>query len=627
MQVVLSWFARGPLGTEATSARTARVAPALRDLVPTSWQRHDFGGDDWGVIVLHPADQRAYRWPVVATEGPVNAVSHGIPVGIDVGTGPPALARRLLAGEDVHREGVPPFALLALDTDRFALQQDWLGMARVFTGTADGITAFCTQPTLLATFLHGTARPDLAGWTSYTVCGHFGGDLSPVAGTRQLRPGERATGRRLPGGGWEVDSQLRYAVDDVVASGLADQGRPVEEQLDRAATALTGVADSVHRLYADEITLGLSGGKDSRLIAATLIAADRTPRFLTTEDIPAEGETARRLVQLLRDRRGLEPEHVVRLAGAPAKVLDTGLLERARGLRDHYDHQFPSTYMARPVTSAMLSRQVRPATYTGAAGELATGYWYPAADADPALTPHQAGLDRLIRGAPKAAIVSEVVEAERDRINGIVQHAGATGVHGLHLLDYLYLVERVRRWATSAYVTGMVTPFLAPGFVAATFSSAPAQKRDQLLHTGLIARLVPEWADVPFVKVPSMQSTSTRVWEGDGVAVMCELLDTSHGSLAGLMHRPAVEKALRNAVRGGRPDPRVLQQFTALAVAAERLEADTARPATGATYLRVTTPPELPRPDSAPLRLLRRIRRTPLGDRVWTAVRRRVRPR
>ncbi len=622
MQIVLSWFAHGPVATEETSARTARFAHALGDLVPASWQRHDLGGDDWGVIVLHPADQRAYRWPVVAGEGPVTAVSIGLPVGIDAGTGPTALAGRLLAGEDVHREGVPPFALLALDTDRFALQQDWLGMARVFTGTADGVTAFCTQPTLLATFLHGTARPDLAGWTSYTVCGHFGGDLSPVAGTRQLRPGERATGRRLPEGGWQVGSELRCAVDDVVTSGLADQGRPVAEQLDRAAATLTRVAESVHRLYDDEITLGLSGGKDSRLIAATLVAADRTPRFLTNDDIADEGETSRRLVQLLRDRRGLHPEHVVRLAGAPAKVLDTGLLERARGLRDHYDHQFPSTYMARPATPATLSRQVRPATYTGAAGELAIGYWYPAVDAGPAVTPHRAGLDRLFRGAPKAAIVPAVLAAESDRINGVFQHAEATGVHGLHLIDYLYLVERMRRWATSAYVTGMITPFLAPGFVATTFSLTPAQKRDQLLHTGLIARLVPEWADVPFVKVPARQSTATQVWEGDGVAVVSDLLDTSHGSLAGLMRKPAVEKALRSAVLGGRPDPRVLQQFTALAVAAERLEADTVRAATGTTYIRVTAPPEQPGRDRAPVRLLRRIRRTPLGDRVWTAVRR-----
>ncbi|WP_405105309.1 hypothetical protein OG559_18115 [Micromonospora sp. NBC_01405] len=623
MHVLLAWFAEVPQSEGVRAARAARFADAVAELVPASWRRHDFGGDDWGVAVLHPTDSGAYRWPTVDTEGPVTAVSMGIPVGLDVVTGPAALAGRLLAGEDVHRDLVPPFGLLALDTDRFALQQDWLGMARVFTGTADGVTAYCTRPALLAAFLHGEVRPDLDGWTSYTSCGHFGGEFSPIAGTRLLRPGERATGRRVAGGGWRLASELRYATDDVVSSGYADQGRPVHEQLERAADALTRAAASVHRLYGDEIALGLSGGKDSRLIAATLIAADLMPRFLTNEDTRAEGEVARQLVQILRNKRGLDPEHQLRLVGAPAEVLGTGLRERARLLLDHYDHQFPSTYLARSAVPPTLPDQVRSATLTGAAGELAIGYWYPAAEADPMPTPEEASMARLL-AAPHGAIAPEVLAAEKARISGILDHAREVGLAGLHLLDYLYLVERMRRWATSAYTTGMVTPFLAPGFVATTFALTPAQKRDRLLHTGLIARLVPEWSEVPFVSVSTGRSTATRVWEGDGVAVMADLLDTAHGPLTGLMCRPVVEQALQKAAQGGRPDARVLQQFTALAVASARLEPGTTRPATGATYARLCKPRE---PARGPLHRLRWIRRTRLGDRVWVSVRRQLRGR
>jgi hypothetical protein len=93
------------------------------------------------------------------------------------------------------------------------------------------------------------------------------------------------------------------------------------------------------------------------------------------------------------------------------------------------------------------------------------------------------------------------------------------------------------------------------------------------------------------------------------------------------MHRPAVEQALRKAVRGGRPDPRILQQFTALAVASERLEPGTTRPPTGATYARVTAPPRPRTPEKGRLKALRWIRRTRLGDALWVSVRRRVRGR
>ncbi|MFI6328377.1 hypothetical protein ACIBBG_08805 [Micromonospora chersina] len=308
-------------------------------------------------------------------------------------------------------------------------------------------------------------------------------------------------------------------------------------------------------------------------------------------------------------------------------MLGTGLRERARRLAHLHDHQFPSTYLIRPAVRDRLPEAVRPASLTGAAGELAVGYWYPAAGADPAPTPDQAGLTKLLAGVPHAAAAPEALAAERDRVTAVLAHARGLGLRDEHLVDYLYLVERMRRWCTSAYLTGMVTPFLAPGFVAATFALSVAQKRDRLLHTALIARLVPEWAEVPFVSAATGPSTAARVWEGDGVAAVADLLDTAHGPLTGLMRRPAVEKALRTAVRGGPPDPRVLQQFTALAVASERLEPGTTRAPTGATYARLVAPPRPRTPATGRLAALRWIRRTRLGDRLWVTVRRRVRGR
>src|SRR5690349_5542565 len=170
MYVVLAWFsARTVSATERQAAR-GRFEAAVAELVPDTYLRHDAGGDDWGVTLLHRSEQGAYRWPMVATEGPVTAVSLGLPVGADTAGGPVALAQRLLGGTDVHRDMVPPFGLIALDdAGRFAVQQDWLGMCRLFTRTAGGITAFCSRPSLLATFLDGAVEPDLDAWASYAV--------------------------------------------------------------------------------------------------------------------------------------------------------------------------------------------------------------------------------------------------------------------------------------------------------------------------------------------------------------------------------------------------------------------------------------------------------------------------
>ena len=108
---------------------------------------------------------------------------------------------------------------------------------------------------------------------------------------------------------------------------------------------------------------------------------------------------------------------------------------------------------------------------------------------------------------------------------------------------------------------------------------------------------------------------------------MADLLDTAHGPLTDLIRRPVVERALRAAARGKEPDPRVLQQFTALAIASGRLEPGATRPPTGATYARVTAPPRPRTPKQGRLTGLRWIRRSRLGDRLWVMARRRVRGR
>ena len=620
MYVFLAWFSERELSKEDKTAARVRFESSVSHLVPQTFLRHEFGGADWGVTVLHRSEQGAYQWPMVAADHPITAVSLGLPVGIDEPSGPVALARRLLAGGDLHRDVVPPFGLLALDRDeRFAIQQDWIGMCRVFTATADGITALCSRPSLLATFLYGAAAPDLDGWASYAVTGHFGGDMSPIQGVRLMQPGERITGQRRSGGGWELTTQLRYAVDDVVMSGFAGQGRPVDESLDLAAEAITTTAASISRLYTDEIILGLSGGKDSRLIAASAVAAaGRLPRFVTNEDTAAEGEVARELMQILRDKRAMQPNHQLSTVSAPAGVLQTGLHERVERLQWLYDYQYPSTFTVRRAARKQLWDNAAAPSFSGAGGELATGYWYPEVEGG---APEEHAMVRLLSGVPKGVAAEAVVDAERERITGLADHARDLGLRDLHLIDYIYLVERVRRWYTSAYVIGSVTPFLSPGFVAATFALTGEQKRARLLHTSLIARLVPEWSQVPFVSVATGKSIATRVWDGDGVETIADLLDTAHGPIAQLVRRDAVEKALTSAARKGRADQTTLQQFASLAVASAKLEPGAVRPATSATITRINTVPK-PVPERFPR--MRWLKRTRAGKALRRLVRARA---
>ena len=81
------------------------------------------------------------------------------------------------------------------------------------------------------------------------------------------------------------------------------------------------------------------------------------------------------------------------------------------------------------------------------------------------------------------------------------------------MLDYFYVVERLRRWGTTGERSGVVSPLLIPAFVRSAFALEPAQRVDNTLHRELVRRLIPKWADVPFFKPtrPAPRRTPNRV--------------------------------------------------------------------------------------------------------------------
>jgi hypothetical protein len=89
------------------------------------------------------------------------------------------------------------------------------------------------------------------------------------------------------------------------------------------------------------------------------------------------------------------------------------------------------------------------------------------------------------------------------RVRRTLEEALVSGLSDAKVLDYFYAAERLRRWGTTAERCGKVNPLLVPEFIRAAFDLTPDQRRENLLHRAVTARLVPEWKDEPYYRRPA----------------------------------------------------------------------------------------------------------------------------
>jgi hypothetical protein len=334
-----------------------------------------------------------------------------------------------------------------------------------------------------------THDPVMAG--AFLAVGYPVGAITPFRGVRALGCEERLTvaGARLTvtsagGGGALAGRALAGRVGGgrygAVAGALVDTVRPAGE---------SGV----------QVELSLTGGKDSRLIAAALTAAKvpfraRTHGFASHPDVVVAAMIASRL--------GVE--HVVtepRQADAGQPPDEADLLARLRSavlMSDGMLSAFENIGRPDPRHAA------EPVQAGGHGGELLRGGYAPPAwtDRRPArawsdargvelfrrLTTRRAGL--LRPGAAAAYLAS------------LAPYAVALRRGSLRTLDDFYLANRAGRWSAAARQAYLMrSPLLQPFFDdrvvrAARVVPLPDRITDRL-HRGVLAELCPDLLDLP----------------------------------------------------------------------------------------------------------------------------------
>jgi hypothetical protein len=430
---------------------------------------------------------------------------------------PARLADRLATDPEAVFDLVPPFVLAALDqrAGELRLHTDYLGVGRLLRVDTPWGHVWSNRPVAALRFAGLRAEPDDEAWLRIAGCDWAMGDRTAYRGVSVVPPATSVCAAR--------GSTTTRSLDPLAALMAGPGTDPLtDDGVEGVVAGLTATVRSYQRLWPTAPQLNLSGGMDSRLVAAVFLAAGTEPSFLTDGSVAGEATTARELTA----RVGAADRHAVSVA-AGGRVTPTssrprtghGALTRGRRWHDHSETLQSSTRITR--TPPRLLTWHSPPLVSGVGGELAHGY-YP---------DDLARLMRLPLRARKLAFAQTLAsrlllpdglspaagDTVRDQLDRVVGEAFDRGVEDHHALDWYYASERLRRWGPAHDGFGKVLPLLTPAYVTAGLRLSAQDSHGGRLHQAVIARCLPAWSEVPFFSptLKQRQAAPRRaVWHG-----------------------------------------------------------------------------------------------------------------
>jgi hypothetical protein len=373
----------------------------------------------------------------------------------------------------------------------------------------------------------------------------------------------------------------------------ASGGRPVISRADGmapggASPVAAALVDAVTPLRdgAAPVELSMTGGKDSRLIAAALTAAGvpfraRTHGFASHPDVIVAGMIAERLAL---EHTVTEPRPAA-TALAPDQDEVLSRLRSAVLMSDGMLSAFENLGRPDPVTAGSAA----PVQAGGHGGELLRGGYAQAAwRSGPAARPATGSRVSSSAGVlTSAAVLSSAAATELFRrmttrrlgllrpaaaaayLASLTPPAAALASGPLHALDDFYLINRAGRWsaaARQAYLirAPLVQPFFADQVVRAARAVPLRQRIGDQLHRDVLAELCPELLRIPLADKPwqgEPRTADSVITAAPGSAAAPDwrrsygtetagflrgyILDAGHtGPMFEIVRRPSVERLL-----------------------------------------------------------------------------------
>lgn len=399
----------------------------------------------------------------------------------------------------------PPFVLLNHNVvnDSVNAFNDFLGMGRLYTYSKNGEHIVSTSPLAIYLVVSDDLNIDELFWDCYYTTGGGLGELTYFKNVSLVPPGCRVI----------------YTNDKLVIKEMYSYKRLLELKKNNDLNDYDALESSLSTLKAvipflpEKLEIGVSGGRDSRFIAALAIKLGLKFKAYTATPPEMEAEVAERLFAAFNNGIPWEKRLTMSVSNPPTQ----SLLERSAKWFEYSSGDCWSSLMRR---DAKFSNKNKGApVLSGASGEIARGHDYSLEDIN-------GDQSKRVAAVIKAKTSSRIILPLTMKINASnclkanLLDASISGISGLYLLDYAFALNRMRRqYPMNSYG---VTPILTPEIAIETFWLDPINKLEATFIKQSTNKLVPQWEQIKYMheliegtdaKLTNKTHTAPTFWE------------------------------------------------------------------------------------------------------------------
>lgn len=459
-------------------------------------------GERGGLIFVDQA-QSPCTAPLVWQEENRLTVSAYLPFGIPrqadaealrTGRYLPDMVDRLSTSPLQIRHLAPPqvWADFNRQEQRLIVFNDYRGFGRLYEYTSHVGTIWTNKMAAAPILAATTARMDKAAWAGFAANGLFYGGSTGFANMTYVLPGTWLQADLQSG----LIERSRFSTD---TGGVTMETLPASAA-EECGDALAEWWRDLGCLTSGPHALGLSGGRDSRVVAAYALTSNLDIAINTFSPPALDADLAERLVKLTG--RGIPfTRNDSRKVIASVYKKSVSLLQHASAIsRANNPDVCVSTFLDchSPSTEFLPAMSF---SIGGQQGEITHPYQYdigmmnnesyPAARFSTVCDYHSKNAWGVTQTARAAA---------RERLeSSLLVKAASANIDGFYLLDFMYLdIYLNRHWAGAVGAYDAKTPLTVYPYVRYGFNQPLTSKLNSSFVREVVTLAMPQWRDVPF---------------------------------------------------------------------------------------------------------------------------------